>query len=160
MGNCGLSVSLAKSRSLFLRLYFAAHASACATASPGWHMLVGSPPHGSEPIRIFAALGESLGDDLSVERVGKDLGPFFERAIGGDGRGAAVVVAFADDLKGELGLVGSISRQTKSSMARRSALTYLRRTRSRRPCSSAPCNSLSIFGAEVKTTRFVARHAR
>jgi hypothetical protein len=34
---------------------------------------------------VFAALGEPLGDDLSIERIGKDLGPFFERPIGGDG---------------------------------------------------------------------------
>lgn len=29
---------------------------------------------------VFAALGEPLGDDLSIERVGEDLGPFFEGA--------------------------------------------------------------------------------
>lgn len=55
---------------------------------------------------VFAALGQALGDDLGVERVGKDLGPFLEGTVGRDRGGAAVVVALADDLEGELGLSG------------------------------------------------------
>jgi hypothetical protein len=55
---------------------------------------------------VFCALGEALGDDLSVEGVGEHLRPVFEGAVGGDAGGAAVVVALADDLKGELCLSG------------------------------------------------------
>ena len=42
----------------------------------------------------------------ALSGVGKDLGPVLEGAIGGDHGRAAVVVALADDLKGELGLGG------------------------------------------------------
>src|ERR1700677_4301256 len=55
---------------------------------------------------VLGALRESLGNDLSVECVGEDLGPVLERTIGGDGSRAAVVVSLGDDLKGELRLCG------------------------------------------------------
>ena len=55
---------------------------------------------------VFAALGESLGDHLCVERVGEDLGPILEGAIGRDGGRATIVVAFGDDLKCKLCLRG------------------------------------------------------
>src|ERR1051325_4582307 len=37
---------------------------------------------------VFRALGEALGDDLSIEGVGEDFGPILERSVGGDGGGA------------------------------------------------------------------------
>ena len=42
----------------------------------------------------------------ALSGVGKDFGPVFEGPIGRDHRRAAVVVALADDLEGELGLGG------------------------------------------------------
>ena len=42
----------------------------------------------------------------ALRAIGKDLGPVLEGAVGGDGGGAAVVVALGDDLEGELGLGG------------------------------------------------------
>ncbi len=56
--------------------------------------------------KVFGALGEPLGDDLSVERVGEYLRPIFEWAVGSDAGRAAVVVALGDNLEGELGLGG------------------------------------------------------
>jgi hypothetical protein len=56
---------------------------------------------------VLGALGEAFCDDLSVERVREDFGPVLEGSVGGDEGGATVVVAFADDLKSELGL-GSV----------------------------------------------------
>ena len=53
---------------------------------------------------VLAAFSEAFRDDLRVEGIRKDLGPFFERAIRGDRRGSTVVVAFADDLEREIGL--------------------------------------------------------
>ena len=55
---------------------------------------------------MLGSLGESLGNDLRVEGVGKDLGPILEWAIGSDAGGSSVVVALGDDLEGELGLGG------------------------------------------------------
>lgn len=51
---------------------------------------------------VLRSLGESLGNDLCVERVGKDLGPVLERPVGGDTRGAPIVLALRDYLEGEL----------------------------------------------------------
>jgi type II secretory pathway predicted ATPase ExeA len=55
---------------------------------------------------VLGALGESLGDDLGVERVGEDLGPVLEGPIGRDAGRASEVVPLGDDLEGELGLGG------------------------------------------------------
>jgi len=55
---------------------------------------------------VLSTLGEALSDDLGVERVGEDLGPVLEWTIGSDAGRAAVLVAFGDDLEGELGLRG------------------------------------------------------
>jgi hypothetical protein len=54
----------------------------------------------------LGALGEALGDDLGVERVGEDLRPVLECAVRGDRGRATVVVALGDHLEGELRLRG------------------------------------------------------
>jgi len=64
--------------------------------------------HGAVALSVddeaLAGLGEALGDHLGVESVGEDTRPVLEGAVGGDGDGAPMGVAVADDLKGELGL--------------------------------------------------------
>jgi len=45
---------------------------------------------------VLSAFGESLGDHLGVESVGKDFGPVLEESIGGDAGRASVLVAFRD----------------------------------------------------------------
>src|ERR1700733_13469948 len=52
----------------------------------------------------LGTLGEALGDDLGVERIGEHLGPVLEQAVGGDAGGSSVVVAVGDDLEREIGL--------------------------------------------------------
>ena len=51
-------------------------------------------------------LGDALGNDLRVERAGKDLGPVLEGPVGGDAGRATALVAVGDDLEGELCLSG------------------------------------------------------
>src|SRR5678816_2791815 len=52
----------------------------------------------------LGALGESLGDDLRVERVREHFRPVLEQAAGRDAGRATVVVAVGDDLEGKVGL--------------------------------------------------------
>src|SRR5437016_1000703 len=52
----------------------------------------------------LGTLGESLGDDLCVERVREHLRPVLEQAVGRDAGRATVVVAVSDDLESEVGL--------------------------------------------------------
>ncbi len=50
----------------------------------------------------LGTLGQALGDDLGVERIGEDLRPVLEGRLVVIRLGATVVVALGDDLKGEL----------------------------------------------------------
>src|SRR6185295_6649781 len=75
----------------------------CSIGAESGCVLVRSIPLSVED-EALGALGEALGDDLGVERVGEDLGPVLEQSVGRDAGRAMVLVALGDDLEGEVGL--------------------------------------------------------
>lgn len=61
-----------------------AQAETASSPAEGWRGRSGFRAVAFLEHEVLGTLGESLGDDLSVERVGKDFGPVFEGPIGRD----------------------------------------------------------------------------